>query len=117
MNLKKDYKKLLSIALVLFAVSGCGSPEKVRDRIFYGDKGKFGATAVHTLRTDIPPKRIYKAEWDDLRIGMICGTADDINDLIVLIDKLCNKDSNNCDYEAVEGAKKAMRQLKASMKN
>lgn len=116
MNLKKDFKKLLSIALVLFAVSGCGSPEPVRDRVFYGDQGRFGATAVHTLKTNIPPKRIYKQEWDDLRIGMICGSADDINDLIVLVDKLCANNENYCNYEALEGAKKAMRQLRSSMK-
>lgn len=64
----------------------------------WGDKGKFGATEVHTL-FNIPPKLIDKTTWDNMRIGMVCMLANTIADIQSTVDRLCNKHPGSCSYE------------------
>lgn len=94
------------LSLFLFACS----PVKVRDHIFYGDMGKFGAVGVHSLFTDIPPVRVYQPAWDQMRIGMVCTTADTIAEIQATVDKLCTS-SKRCDYEKMEKTRSSMRNL------
>ncbi len=106
--MKNAYKTWLRIAPLLLMVS-C-SPIQINDHVFYGDKGIHGATAVHSLKTEIPPVRIAKPEWDKLRIGMICTDADTVADLQASIDKLCSQNKSMCYYakDGVDTAKKTL---------
>jgi len=81
----------------------------VKDRLIYGDKGKFGATQVHTLcgLEKCPPVFLDKATWDAKRIGMICLANDDLADMQAIIDKLC-VNYKKCDYEKVETLRRAV---------
>ena len=99
---------LLGLWMIL---SSC-APVKIKDYEMYGDMGRFGATKVHTLFTNIPPERIYQPEWDNLRLGMVCTPAANIADIQATVDKLCAKNTTNCDYEkqkAIANFKKNMR--------
>lgn len=115
--MRRNSTSLLVIALASLTVSGC-SALPIKDRTLYGDKGKFGSTAVHTIKKSIPPKAIPKAEWDAMRIGMVCGDASAIEELLLLIDKLCVKLKGQCEYEAdaVAKTKNALKRVAAAAK-
>jgi hypothetical protein len=108
--MQKDFKILCAIALTLFGVSSC-STVKIKDYEMFGDLGKFGAIKVHTLFTEIPPVKILKPEWDDLRIGMVCTDANSIADIQATVDKLCARNPNACDYEKMANFKASMRKV------
>lgn len=58
--------------------------------------GTQGASCVHTLSTmkeDIP-----EPEWDDVRFGMLCTSADNFADIKTEIEKLCSV-SGKCTYD------------------
>lgn len=93
---------LLSLALILLTVS-C-APIKIKDMTFYGDKGKFGATSVHSLHKQIPPETISKADWDLMRIGMVCTAGENISYALATIDKLCTQRKGACTYEEMREA-------------
>lgn len=96
--------------IVLGLCAASCAPIKIKDHEFYGDMGKFGAVKVHSLFTEIPPVRIYQPEWDQMRIGMVCTSADTIADIQATVDKLCTR-SNQCDYEEMQKARSSMRNL------
>lgn len=112
--MRKNWTSLFAIALALSTASGC-SRFQIKDQILYGDKGKFGATAVHTIRKDIKPVAIPKAQWDQIRIGMVCGDAAYIGYMLTLVDKLCAQ-LKRCDYEDVARVKAALRYVASAAK-
>lgn len=110
--MRKSYKMLSKIALASLTLSGCGSI-KIKDFLVYGDKGKFGATGVHTLcdTERCPPVLLKKAQWDELRIGMVCTDANNFADMQANIDRFCAKNPNVCEYEEVVKAKAALSRI------
>lgn len=111
MNLLKNIKTLLSTILVLLTVEGCGVHFVIKDRLVYGDLGKFGAMETHTLFTEIKPIRIHQPDWDQKRIGMTCTATDNITDIIALIDKMCASHKGECEYEKLLALKKAIKSI------
>lgn len=113
----KNWISSLATALILLTASGCSRFEiEIKDQTLYGDKGKFGATAVHTINKKIPPLAIPKAEWDVKRIGMVCGDATVISDYLTMIDKFCAEKPKYCKYEDVRTAKAALQRARAVAK-
>lgn len=106
--------KVFSV-LAFLLLTSC-APVKVKDYEMYGDMGRFGATKVHTLFTDIPPVRIYQPEWDDLRIGMVCTKAENIADIQATVDKLCAKNPNHCTYEKRQAIANFKRQMRLALR-
>lgn len=108
--MKKPFKDWFKITMAWLILSGCAA-ESIKDHTAYGDEGKFGAVAVHTLFTQIPPAHIGKADWDQMRIGMVCFNGADVNEMQKVIDDLCTKQTGACSYEAYQNAKIAMATL------
>jgi hypothetical protein len=112
--MKAHFKESFRIIPVLLILSACSS-EQIKDHVAYGDEGKFGAVAVHTLFTKIKPAHIEKGEWDRLRVGMVCLGANDVNDIQKTIDDLCTKHSGACSYDVLRAADRAFTNLKQNM--
>lgn len=112
-------KKQLSYLVISLSLifSSC-SPIEIKDYVFCGDLGRFGATCVHSLKTEIPAKRIMKTDWDAMRIGYVCTEANTIADIQASIDKLCNKNKSMCYYakEGVDTAKKTLTNIQSATK-
>lgn len=105
------------IVWALLTLSSCAQIE-IKDHVAYGDKGAFGATAVHTLFTSIPPKPIEKTDWDILRIGMVCMAVADLSEIQQSVDELCTAHKNACDYDTqvkIANIRYALDQLKLSL--
>lgn len=105
----------LNLALALSILSAC-SHEPIRDMTFYGDKGKFGATAVHSIHKNIPPQAIPKAQWDTMRIGMVCTDGVNISWALATIDRLCARLPRTCRYEEAEKIKAALAYVRRAAK-
>lgn len=97
--MRSTFWKACAITLASYTASGCSQQQiQVRDYAFYGDKGKYGATKVHSLATHLSPERLYKSQWDEIRIGMVCTQAANITDMQANIDKLCSLNPAMCWY-------------------
>lgn len=101
--------------LFILLLTSC-STVPVKDHIIYGDEGKFGATAVHTLFTDTPPVFYTKADWDILRLGMVCTQASDLAEIQKTVDILCTQNPGQCNYEVQGKLKAAMSRLLSHQK-
>jgi len=86
---------------------------KIRDYIFYGDKGIHGATAVHSLcpLEKCPAELLNKTQWDAKRIGMICMDFTVIAEIQANVDKLCAKSPENCEYEKIATTRRNVRYM------
>ena len=97
----------------------CGAHSiKVRDTTAWGDKGRFGATGVHTLCSieKCPPVLLDKNAWDEKRIGMVCVDGSYFADMQANIDKLCTRQPKTCDYEEVRMGREALRRVNRMLK-
>lgn len=74
---------------------GCASVQ-IKDEEFCGDQGELGATCFHTLTDET--RDLSKADWDALRFGQVCSSAQTFADWKASILKLC-KVSKACTYE------------------
>ncbi len=86
-------KSALLISFVFLTVS-CGRVS-IGNHEFCGDMGRLGASCFKTLsdeKRDIPKK-----EWDQERVGMVCGRAEAFADWKQAILTLC-KMSRKCWY-------------------
>lgn len=98
--------------MFVFIFQACaGSTIEIKDKLMYGDLGRFGAMETHTLHTEIKPKRIAKPVWDEKRIGMSCTDTENITWYISLVDKFCAENSGRCEYEKLAAMKKAMKSI------
>ncbi len=111
----KNSTNLFVIALISLTASACSSLE-IKDRLLWGDKGKFGATGVHTIHKELGNPVLSKKEWDLKRIGMVCGDADALADLLNIIDKLCARHEGECQYETIAQVKDAIARTRAAAK-
>jgi len=82
--------------------------------IFYGDKGKFGATGVHSIHKNIPPIRVPKAEWDAMRVGMLCTAGDNVAYVLLTIDRLCVRSPKTCKYDEMTAMITALRRMRSA---
>jgi hypothetical protein len=107
-------KMLLRIGLVSLILSGCGGVQ-IKDHVVFGDKGRHGATAVHTLFTDIAPVHIPLLQWNAMRLGMACISVDDLSQIQQTIDELCTKHTGACNYAVQQKIAAAFRQMRHAM--
>lgn len=70
---------------------------KVQDSEFCADLGALGATCFHLLSSahrDLSP-----AQWQKIRFGQLCETADAFANLKAVIETLCQNSAGSCTYE------------------
>ena len=86
--------------MALPLLSACADVQ-VKDHEFCADMGADGATCAHTLTS--ATRDIDKANWDQLRFGMICESSDSFADWKAVIEQLCSV-SGRCTYEEKQWA-------------
>lgn len=94
--------KMLSISLCI-GLTSCGHVTVYNRRVF-ADLGKYGSHYAETL-TD-KTGDVSKAEWDKLRVGMLCMNSQAYTDAETAIDQACIL--LNCDFETRESLRKAL---------
>jgi hypothetical protein len=105
---------LIRLLTILFVVSSCARVPIV-DSEWYGDKGAFGARATYFIQDK--RRNISKAEWDKMRVGMVCTSAETFSNWKKSLMKLC--DSNKACYfysEEVEKATNALSRVESVAK-
>jgi hypothetical protein len=70
--------------------------------------GEDGATCFHTFTPDT--RDLTKPEWDELRFGQLCTSADTFADWKVTIEKLCSA-SQRCTYKQAKNLRKIIAAL------
>ncbi len=82
----------------------------MKDENFYLDVGDQGAIEVHFLSTG--STLISKAQWDSIREGMFCMSAEAIGDFKSEIEQLCQETS--CDQQAQFNIKQAFDHIESA---
>jgi hypothetical protein len=81
----------------------------VQDETIYGDKGPLGATAVHTLSSQMT--EIPKPAWDTMRVGMLCESAGTFADVKTAFEQLCTMVGPECTVEVQQTAMTLFKQV------
>ena len=98
---------ILSSAVVVVALTSC-TQIQVKNSPWYGDKGSLGAHWVDLF--DANTGDIPKAQWDVLRFGMVCSSADNLENLLTDIEKMCDT-QQTCTIEQEAVLRKNMHDL------
>ncbi len=93
--MKKRIFAIAYVALLAYAISGCGSI-KLNNAEFCGDMGVEGAACFHMLSSDT--RNLTKEEWDAERFGQVCTDPQNYADLKAVLLKFCNS-TKKCTYE------------------
>ena len=91
--------KILFVTTALTLVSCQHAKVEVRDQAWFVDKGELGALELHTM-VDTKQK-ITKADWDNMRFGMLCTTPQTFGEIKKTIEKLCSY-YKYCEYPDIK---------------
>lgn len=72
----------------------------IHDHIVVADKGDLGGFLAHTLTPT--SKQLSKAEWDEMRLGMVCESAKDFGEDKADLEKLCSFNNSQCSIDQKE---------------
>jgi hypothetical protein len=115
----KNLTLLLVSSFLLVVSSACSTigtiPEvEIKDHKVYADAGNLGAT----WRTTLSEKKghLTKADWDALRLGMICSKSDVIEHNTAIIEQFCYY-TGRCTYEEVQETVGKFRKIARKVKS
>lgn len=109
--MKKRILGIVYVALLAYAISGCGSI-KIHDAEFCGDMGAEGAACFHMLSDD--SRNLTKEEWDAERFGQVCTDPQNYADLKAVLLKFCNS-TKKCTYDVKKKIMEFDQKLEAVM--
>lgn len=78
----------VKLCVILFVLTSCGNVT-IKNQEWCGDLGSLGAECFSTNTDD--ERSLNKPEWDALRVGWVCSSADNFGDVKKAILKLCEK--------------------------
>lgn len=108
--LKSKLQKLLLITSFIAATS-CGHVT-VYNRRVYGDLGAYGAHYAETLTNKTGD--VSKAQWDRIRVGMLCMDSQAYTDAETAIDQACVL--LKCDYQTRESLRQGFARVSGVVK-
>lgn len=102
--------KINCVILFIFVVSNGCSHVQIDDHEFCGDLGPDGASCFHTLKDK--SRDLNKPQWDQIRFGMLCTSAESFTNWKTAIEQLCNE-TKKCTYSDKEALRKFFKKVNA----